>query len=86
MRPALDMFNELMDEIEQFHNRRETPWPSVGHFIRSEVCHLSISKKFSAVRSEKFLDGKMNPVSALCGGVVPRAGSTASSREVEGQG
>lgn len=87
MRPALDMFNELMDEIEQFHNRRETPWPSVGHFIRSEVCHLSISKNdFSAVRSEKFLDGKMNPVSALCGGVVPRAGSTASSREVEGQG
>lgn len=40
MSPALKMFNEILDDTVQFENKKETPWASVGHFIRSEVRHL----------------------------------------------
>ncbi|XP_073338327.1 peroxisomal N(1)-acetyl-spermine/spermidine oxidase-like [Pagrus major] len=37
MRPALEMYNELMDETLQFHSNRDHPWASLGHFMRSEA-------------------------------------------------
>nr|XP_046258879.1 peroxisomal N(1)-acetyl-spermine/spermidine oxidase-like [Scatophagus argus] len=37
MRPALDMFNELVDDTWLFKNKKESPWVSTGHFLRSEV-------------------------------------------------
>lgn len=44
MGPALKMFNELLDDISQFKNKKETPWASVGHFMRSEVRRLLMTK------------------------------------------
>ncbi|XP_068579345.1 peroxisomal N(1)-acetyl-spermine/spermidine oxidase-like [Cebidichthys violaceus] len=37
MKPALELFNELLDDTFQFENQKETPWASVGHFMRSEA-------------------------------------------------
>ncbi|XP_037637605.1 peroxisomal N(1)-acetyl-spermine/spermidine oxidase-like [Sebastes umbrosus] len=37
MKPALEMFAELLDDIFQFENQGETLWASVGHYIRSEA-------------------------------------------------
>ncbi|XP_070696756.1 peroxisomal N(1)-acetyl-spermine/spermidine oxidase-like [Pempheris klunzingeri] len=37
MRPALEIYNELVDDTLQFQNPNETPWTSVGHFMRSET-------------------------------------------------
>lgn len=37
MDPALQMFNQLVDETYQFKNKKEPLWASVGHFIRSEA-------------------------------------------------
>ncbi|CAJ1067564.1 peroxisomal N(1)-acetyl-spermine/spermidine oxidase-like [Xyrichtys novacula] len=37
MSPALDLFNELMDDTSKFQNLREKPWLSVGHFLQSEA-------------------------------------------------
>ncbi|XP_026209571.1 peroxisomal N(1)-acetyl-spermine/spermidine oxidase-like isoform X2 [Anabas testudineus] len=34
MDSALEMFEKIVDDTEQYENRRETPWASVGHFIR----------------------------------------------------
>lgn len=37
MDSALEMFEKIVDDTEQYENRRETPWASVGHFIRETV-------------------------------------------------
>lgn len=37
MSTAVEMFYELVDDTSQFENQKETPWASVGHFMRSEV-------------------------------------------------
>ncbi|KAL7383755.1 hypothetical protein ABVT39_016943 [Epinephelus coioides] len=37
MKPALEMFDELLEDTFQFRNQGEKPWASVGHFVRSEV-------------------------------------------------
>lgn len=56
MGPALEMFKELVDDTSQFKNQKETPWASVGHFIRSEVHRLFIVKIiFLVMRSEEFM-------------------------------
>ncbi|KAI3363155.1 hypothetical protein L3Q82_011804 [Scortum barcoo] len=37
MSPALEMFIELVSDTSLFKNKKETPWASIGHFIRSEA-------------------------------------------------
>ncbi|XP_037637478.1 peroxisomal N(1)-acetyl-spermine/spermidine oxidase [Sebastes umbrosus] len=37
MKPALKMFEELLDDTFQFENQQGTLWASVGHFIRSKA-------------------------------------------------
>lgn len=37
MDSALEMFDKIVDDTEQFKNLKETPWASVGDFIRSKV-------------------------------------------------
>uniref|UniRef100_UPI0037E9A11D peroxisomal N(1)-acetyl-spermine/spermidine oxidase-like n=1 Tax=Semicossyphus pulcher TaxID=241346 RepID=UPI0037E9A11D len=37
MNPALELFNELMEDTSQFGNLKEKPWHSVGHFLQSEA-------------------------------------------------
>ncbi|XP_020498583.2 peroxisomal N(1)-acetyl-spermine/spermidine oxidase [Labrus bergylta] len=37
MNPALELYNELMDDTVPLGNVKESPWPSVGHFLRSEA-------------------------------------------------
>ncbi|KAM9345431.1 peroxisomal N(1)-acetyl-spermine/spermidine oxidase-like [Symphorus nematophorus] len=37
MSPALEIFNDLLDETLQFNSKKEAPWSSIGHFIRSEA-------------------------------------------------
>uniref|UniRef100_A0A3Q3WHY1 Amine oxidase domain-containing protein n=1 Tax=Mola mola TaxID=94237 RepID=A0A3Q3WHY1_MOLML len=36
MSPVLEMYDELMNDTSQFKNKKETPWASLGHFMRSE--------------------------------------------------
>ncbi|XP_070772619.1 peroxisomal N(1)-acetyl-spermine/spermidine oxidase-like [Enoplosus armatus] len=44
MSPALEMFNELLDDTLQFANQEETGWASVGHFMRSEARHRAAER------------------------------------------
>ncbi|XP_068182943.1 peroxisomal N(1)-acetyl-spermine/spermidine oxidase-like isoform X2 [Antennarius striatus] len=37
MKPALEIFIELLDETSQNVNKENTRWASVGHFMRSEI-------------------------------------------------
>ncbi|XP_041645529.1 peroxisomal N(1)-acetyl-spermine/spermidine oxidase-like isoform X1 [Cheilinus undulatus] len=37
MNPARDLFNELMDDINEFQDPKEKPWPNIGHFLQSEA-------------------------------------------------
>lgn len=37
MKPALDMFNELLNDTALYEHEKETPWANMGHFMRSEV-------------------------------------------------
>lgn len=47
MSPALNMFNELLDDTFQYEHEKTTPWDSLGHFMRSEVCHLLMTIRAS---------------------------------------
>ncbi|XP_028982701.1 peroxisomal N(1)-acetyl-spermine/spermidine oxidase-like [Betta splendens] len=44
MDSALDMFDKIVDDTEQFKNQRETPWASVGDFVRSKVKEQATKK------------------------------------------
>lgn len=58
MDSALEMFEKIVDDTEQFENRRETPWASVGHFIRETV-------KYIDLLILDILDDKLKPVKNL---------------------
>ena len=56
MSPALEIYNDLMNATPQFKHKKETPWASLGHFLRSEVCHLLTTEMFILVtRSQRIL-------------------------------
>lgn len=60
MSPALEMYDELMNDTSQFKNKKETPWASLGHFMRSEVNHLLTTETFILVtRSQELNDNQM---------------------------
>lgn len=47
MSPSLGMFNELLDDTFQYEHEKSTPWDSLGHFLKSEVCVLLMTVRAS---------------------------------------